>query len=137
MPNTENEAFLREQQQAVERMMEMSRRSVRSNPHPMPPTPSFVRLPESENQNLTRNSAPTQTPAPDTKQNQTSRHQHPFGANQPQRGNGNGSRSLLSGLLPKQFSFDGDTALILGLILLLSQENTDRMLLYALVYILL
>ena len=126
MPNTENEAFLREQQQAVERMREMSRRSVPSNPHPMPPTPSFVRLPENESRNPSRDSAPAPTPMQEKAVTQP-----------PHRGNNNGSRSLFSGLLPKQFSFDSDTALIIGLILLLSQENTDRMLLYALVYIML
>lgn len=126
MQSNENEAFLREQQQAVERMREMSRRSIQPNPHTMPPTPSFVRLPESDARKPSHGSAPVPTPTQEKK-----------AVPPPHRVNSNSSHSLFSGLLPKQFSFDSDTALIIGLILLLSQENTDRMLLYALVYILL
>lgn len=126
MQGNENEAFLREQQQAVERMREMSRRSIKSNPHPMPPTPSFVRLPEEDSPKVTYNAT-----APQITEHEKKPLQKRHGQSRKD------TDSFLSGLLPKKFSFDGDTALIIGLILLLSQENTDRMLLYALVYILL
>lgn len=130
MSGKENEAFLLEQQQAVERMREMSRRSLQQNPHHMPPTPSFVRLPENQTQatHPQSTSKPARSESTPHKRQQMSAPVH-----SPQ----SRPQSFLSGLLPNKFSIDSDTALILGLILLLSQENTDRMLLYALVYILL
>lgn len=42
--------FMRRQQDAVERMREMSRQAVESSAQPMPPTPPFVRLQSRGNQ---------------------------------------------------------------------------------------
>lgn len=122
MPEMNNEAFLFEQQQAVERMREMSRRALTPNPHEMPPVPNFVRMPE----NTVEKETPTHSEPVQTKPQKRA---SPSKPHKPQ--------SFLSGILPKRFPIDSDTALILGLILILSSENTDKLLLYALVYILL
>ena len=48
---TQKENFMYEQQKAVERMMEMNRRSKPDgNSHNMPPAPSFVKLNENASQ---------------------------------------------------------------------------------------
>lgn len=121
--------FLKQQQAAVERMREMNSRSAfaQSAQHKMPPVPSFVKVTESRNNlgsisqpppndgNFSRNTA---TPA----QNSNIRKSNQSGFNIPFLGN------LLS---------DADSALIIGLLLILMSENADKKLLFALVYILL
>lgn len=123
--NTDKNMFLAEQQKAVERMMEMSRRSGGSVSHRMPPTPSFVKMPEDD----LREDPPTK----DTEQpreNQTK---------QTPKCNKNGNIPFLGNLqIPFLSSLKGDKdmTLILGLILILMSESSDRLLLLALLYIL-
>ncbi len=60
-------------------------------------------------------------------------------APQPHIKNTSNKNSFLSGLnIPflDNLSSDGDTALILGLLLILISENTDKTLLFALIYVL-
>ncbi len=125
---TESE-FLRQSQSAIERMREMNSRSQIANnsPHKMPPAPSFVKINENRNtQNQhSRHTAPIndtqkpQNPSPPPKATQTQR-------------TGNGLNiPFLDNILK-----DGDSTLILGLLLVLMSENSDKMLLFALMYIL-
>ena len=125
--------FMRQQQAAVERMREMNSRAqiTKDTTHKMPPVPSFVRLNEnSQNQNapkpkITMTSAKEQTKnqTPQTSTTQNKQNNSAFG----------GLRlPFLDSLLG-----DGDSTLILGLLLLLMSEKSDKLLLFALVYILL
>lgn len=86
-------AFIKQQQEAVERMREMNSRSTK------PPKPETKEKPKEQNNN-----------------------------------------SLLSGLnIPflDSLTKDGDSTLILGILLLLFSEKADKRLLFALIYILL
>jgi len=116
---TESE-FMREAQVAVERMREMNARSKinDTSPHKMPPSPSFVRV--------NNNNHPRHSPPP--KKEDTKTTPQPL---KPLQNSGFGI-PLLDNLLK-----DGDSALIIGLLLILMSENTDKILLFALVYILL
>ncbi len=122
MADRNNADFLREQQRAVERMREMSRRSVPQSPHKMPSAPPYI---ERRGPSQKQHSVPGPQSVPQNGQQSKD--------NKPQP---NRQQNLLSGLLPNKFSFDADTALLVGLILLLAQENSDKLLLYALIYIL-
>ena len=118
MPGNEN--FIMEQQKAVQRMMEMNRRSQRKDgQHNMPPAPSFVKLPENNF------SFKEQTPL-----SEESKRDIPRSA--PETPKNGLSLPFLDG-----FKIDRDTTLILGLLLILWSEKSDRYLLFALLYILL
>ena len=123
--NTDDNMFLAEQQKAVERMMEMSRRSGSLSHHRMPPAPSFVKRPEegiNENQ-----------PNKETKQPEKSQ------TSQPQKERKSGGVPFLGNMqIPFLSSLKGDKdmTLVLGLILILMSESSDRLLLLALLYIL-
>lgn len=112
---TENENFMLRQQQAVEKMMEMNRRSIEGNSYNMPPSPHFVKLPKKEAQNTQQN---TKVPKDEKKTE---------GSN------------MLGVSLPflEKFKTDRDATLIIGLLLILYSEKSDRFLLLALLYILL
>ena len=88
----------------------------------MPPAPPFVKLPERTQNNDTVKSAPKNTePLPQNK------HQS------------DGISTFLSGMnLPflNNLKNDGDTGLVLGLLLILISEKSDRLLMLALLYIL-
>lgn len=125
--------FMRQQQAAVERMREMNSRAQinKDTTHKMPPVPSFVRLGETSqyqnpyNQKTNTPSAKEQTKNPTPKPSTPQTHQN---------------SSAFGGLkLPFLDSLlgDGDSTLILGLLLLLMSEKSDKLLLFALVYILL
>ena len=118
---TENE-FARQTQAAVERMREMNSRSKVSenSHHKMPPSPSFVKV----------NHNNTPTPKNTSKKQETNETNH-SNPPPPKKDNTGFNIPLLDNLLK-----DGDTALILGLLLVLMSENTDKMLLFALIYIL-
>jgi len=122
---TENE-FMRQTEAAVERMREMNARSKipQSNLHKMPPSPSFVKI-NSNNTQQKQNFAPK-------KAEETPRERHEI-PNPPQRQTQNSGFGipLLDSILK-----DGDSTLILGLLLVLMSENSDKMLLFALIYIL-
>ena len=131
MADISNEEFLREKQRAVERMREMNSKSkFDRSVHKMPPTPPFVRL----------NRTPAyQRPSEQRKQEsarENSRNQNP---DRQQDSNFIGSvlnsLGLNSGNM-NSLSSDPDLFLILGIILLLSSEKGDKMLMAALLYIL-
>ncbi len=126
--------FMRQQQAAVERMREMNARAKTGTDtnHKMPPVPPFVKVNDnsinrnqSNNNFLKNEDAPTKNTPPQT--NNTS-YQAP-------------KNNFLSGGLniPVLDSIlrDGDSTLIIGLLLLLMSEKSDKLLLFALVYILL
>ena len=113
--------FMRQSQAAVERMREMNQRSkiAENSHHKMPPVPSFVNVNKKDFE-------PPQNPPP----MKTVEPPKPNFQNQKQ--NSNLGIPLLDNLLK-----DGDSTLIIGLLLVLMSENTDKMLLFALIYILL
>ena len=119
---TESE-FLRQSQAAVERMREMNARSQTSDGsrHKMPPVPSFVKVNENRQNTQKESYAPDSSPPPDTSRQKNS-----------QDAGGGLNIPFLDNILK-----DGDSSLILGLLLVLMSENTDKMLLFALIYILL
>jgi hypothetical protein len=122
---TQNE-FARQQQAAVERMREMNARSQisQNQSHKMPPVPSFVKLNEnSNNQNLKsdqENVNKASIPQPQSKPKHN-----------PNK-NANMGIPFLESLLK-----DADSTLIIGLLLILMSENSDKIMLFALIYILL
>ncbi len=122
--------FMREQQAAVERMREMNSRAQinKDTSHKMPPVPSFVRL--NENSQHHNSNRKTNQPPPNEKNDKTPKNNH-----QPKQ-----TTSFSNGFnIPFLDSLlsDGDSTLILGLLLLLMSEKSDKLLLFALVYILL
>lgn len=124
---TESE-FLRQQQAAVERMREMNARSQIPNKntrHKMPPIPSFVSMPENSTQKTRSDTAPPVFEKANPQENKVQ-------LNQPFAKNTGLNIPFLDNILK-----DGDSTLILGLLLILMSENTDKTLLFALVYILL
>ena len=124
---TESE-LMRETQAAVERMREMNARSkINDNiRHKMPPSPSFVKVNGNTiQQNF--NSKQQNTEVPQKEQREVPKHQ----MNSTSQSN-NLSIPFLDSILK-----DGDSTLIIGLLLILMSENTDKILLFALVYILL
>ena len=126
---TESE-FMRESQAAVERMREMNSRSKISenSRHKMPPSPSFVKV----NSNNTPNPQSHIPSNPQSQKNYTEQKEKPKPPTENQKSGGGFGIPVLDNLLK-----DGDSALIIGLLLILMSENTDKMLLFALVYILL
>ena len=126
--------FMRQQQAAVERMREMSRKAAETPEQPMPPVPPFVRL-----QNRQSGAQNQSAPAP-KRQGQPPRPQSapvteeataedlPF----PARKGGLSSLPFLDLL-----GSDSDLPLIIGLLLILFSEKADKKLLFALIYILL
>lgn len=113
---TEND-FFKQQQAAMERMREMNRRSQMKEepPHTMPPVPPFVKINEKDNFSKSENTLVDFLPKPSKKATERG-----FGID------------FLDNLLK-----DGDSALILGLLLILMSDNCDKILLFALIYILL
>ncbi|MBE6727261.1 MAG: hypothetical protein E7562_01285 [Ruminococcaceae bacterium] len=129
MAQTDNSDFLLEQQRAVERMMEMHGRAAHSPNHQMPPTPSFVRMPSSQqNQSF---------------QNQTNHHSEdaltdtliptPKPRVDEVGSSNEGLKPVFSFL--ERLRTEKDLPLILGLLLILWSEKADRYLMMALLYI--
>ena len=118
---TENE-FARQQQAAVERMREMNARSQinQNTEHKMPPVPSFVRI--NETHSAKSNNSPEKTAMPQQKSR----------PNQTYKPTINNGIPFLDSILK-----DADSTLIIGLLLILMSENSDKMMLFALIYILL
>lgn len=113
----ENDFMLR-RQEAVERMKEMSSRAAKTpQSSSMPPVPSFVRL-----QGNRRQESPTPPHTPKTEE----RKQKESPAQ-----NGGFNIPFLDA-----FSKDKDLSLIIGLMLILMSEKSDKKLLFALAYIL-
>lgn len=110
--------FERMQRQATERMREMQRRARPpvNPPHTMPPTPSFVQIP---------NQHTSEEPQRDTTVHHGPVHRSRTGFD------------LFRLINFKNLELDSDRVLILGLALLLSSEETDELLMLALLYIML
>lgn len=128
--------FAAEQARAVERMREMSRRAqMPEHPHPMPPAPSFVKLVGNEAEtpkaaDAPKKAAPPQNPHRNEKQNRPA---PPVGEN-----------DLFSDLFGKtnptlfgRLINDRDSWLLAGLLFILWNDQADRRLMLALLYILL
>ncbi len=123
--------FMRRQQDAVERMREMSRQAVESSAQPMPPTPPFVRLQSRGNQAQSQGSSASRQEAVQARP-QTSPAPNEENPLPPARKGGLSSLPFLDML-----NIDGDLPLIIGLLLILFSEKADKKLLFALIYILL
>jgi len=121
--------FMRRQQDAVERMREMSRQAVESSAQPMPPMPPFVRLQNRENQAQSQGSAASQQSV------QTGSQASPASNENYLPHTRKGGLSSLPFL--DMLNIDGDLPLIIGLLLILFSEKADKKLLFALIYILL
>lgn len=125
--------FLQEQQRAIERMREMSRRSTADTAHTMPPAPAFVKVngknPISDNM---QENAYSSNDKPSEKQN-------PDISAQPQKPSQKHAQNASFPLFDLPFldklQSEPDTALLLGLLLLLWSEKADKRLLLALLYI--
>lgn len=114
----DNNSFLLQQQQAIKRMQEMQGRAQKSNPHKMPPAPPFIKTEQASSVASSENAPHTDAPQ-----------------NQP-----DGLQSILSTLnipILNSLKSDSDISLILGVLLILLAEKSDRLLLIALLYILL
>ena len=122
--------FMRRQQDAVERMREMSRQAVESSAQPMPPTPPFVRLQSRGNQAQSQGSSASRQEAVQARP-QTS----PASNEDPLPHTRKGGLSSLPFL--DMLNIDGDLPLIIGLLLILFSEKADKKLLFAQIYILL
>ena len=123
--------FLNAQIAAVERMKEMNSRSHFQNQksHPMPPVPSFVNIPDNKTKRSDTSFGKSDIPKPPNQN--TAPHNIPHkNRNQPQSDFGIGMPFF------DKFLKDSDSALIIGLLLLLMSENADKKLLFALIYIL-
>ncbi|MBQ1989284.1 MAG: hypothetical protein II234_05225 [Clostridia bacterium] len=120
--------FLNAQLAAVERMKEMNSRSHFQNQksHPMPPVPSFVNIPDKKIKRSDTSFSQSAIPKPPNQN--TAPHKN---RNQPQ------NDSTIGMPFFDKLLKDSDSALIIGLLLLLMSENADKKLLFALVYILL
>ncbi len=121
--------FMRRQQDAVERMREMSRKAAESPAQPMPPMPPFVRLQNRENQPQSQGSVASQQSV------QTGPQASPASNEDSLPHTRKGGLSSLP-FLDMQ-NIDGDLPLIIGLLLILFSEKADKKLLFALIYILL
>ncbi len=126
--------FMRQQQAAVERMREMSRKAAETPEQPMPPVPPFVRLQNRQSgaQNQSAPAPKRQDPPPRTQSapvtEEANAENFPF----PARKGGLSSLPFLDML-----GSDSDLPLIIGLLLILFSEKADKKLLFALIYILL
>ncbi len=115
--------FIMEQQRALERMLEMSKKSKlpQNAPHSMPPAPEFVKI-SGEKKSDAKETAP-----PKAKKRSDEVHRTDKGFD-------------LSGILSSlgiSGDIGGDTSLILILLLVLWSDKSDKLLLLALAYILL
>ena len=129
--------FLRQQQAAVERMREMNARAQinKDTSHKMPPVPSFVRLTENNNpqRQHTSSNQNNANEAIKNKRNQNT----PTHTAQPKSSQNKSFGNSLNIPFLDSILKDSDSTLIIGLLLILMSESSDRMLLFALIYILL
>ena len=126
MAEQTNTDFLREQQRAVARMIEMRDRAA-SGPsnHKMPPAPSFIRMPNQPRQIRTDNIEPPK------EAERITEHIH----NVPEVQNTGKSTFGFDASILERLKTEKDLPLILGLLLILWSENADRYLMLALLYI--
>lgn len=117
-----NEDFMLEQQRAVERMKEMSAQSkFEQASHKMPPVPPFVKVNRPGGYKMPEKQISEPTEKSREKESSPDFLSSPLG----------GIGNILN------LKNDPDILLLLGIILLLSSENGDKLLLGALAYILL
>ena len=129
--------FLLEQEQALERMREMSARATKSV-EGMPPVPPFVRVP-GEGNRTRRQNGQSHASNPSSPSHRQTPHHAAAEKRPPAQQNHNNMGGMPGGLnLPflDAFKTEPDLSLIVGLMLLLLSENADKKLLLALVYIL-
>lgn len=112
--------FMRQQQAAVERMREMNARAGRNFSKTQNTAPAKP-ITKAAEHSQRHSSAVNNTPPPENGLNSDKQVKRADGLNIP---------------FLNMLSSDGDTALIIGLILILMSEKTDKILLFALVYIL-
>ncbi len=129
MAQTDNSEFLREQQRAVERMMEMHGRAAHSSNHQMPPAPSFVRMPSSVRGRDAHN-----PPNPQKEDAENDALIPKSNSHIDKEKNKSGFKLDFSFL--DRIRTEKDLPLILGLLLILWSEKADRYLMTALLYIL-
>ena len=125
--------FLRDSRAAVERMREMNSRSKFQDggSRRMPPVPPFVKIP---NGNANEKYSGREEVANDRE------HRSEPEQNTPPKtdgAHGSGGSPLLGLPFLNSLGKDSDVTLILGLLLILFSEKADKLLLFALVYILL
>jgi hypothetical protein len=113
------------QRDAEQRIREMQRRADKAvSGSDMPPVPNFIKIGQTERQ---------RHPEPEhQKRAEPQRVEH-----LPQKQNSNKGFNFLKMLNFKGLKFDKDIALIVVMLLLLSSEETDEMLIFALIYIML
>lgn len=125
--------FLRDSRAAVERMREMNSRSKFQDggTRRMPPVPPFVKIPNS-NPNESHSGR-------GNKENGQDRRTEPVQDTPPKTdgSHGSGGSPMLGLPFLNSLGKDSDATLILGLLLILFSEKADKLLLFALVYILL
>lgn len=137
----EKNDFMLKQQQAIERMREMSKTVKKDVPHTMPPAPAFVSLNGNGEKNSVHKNA-------EYAENAGYAHNHAetqskdkksdfYDKNTDIREN-NGTTSFLGIDLPilDRIKSEPDMTLVLGILLILWSEKADKKLLLALLYIL-
>ncbi len=128
MPEQDKD-FLLKQQAALERMREMNRRAnIKSGSRNMPPSPAFLKVGEVAKSNDT----PTSPQSEEKNSKKEERGAIKGFIDNLLSGNG----SDLGKPIFDKIGADPDMLLILGLLLILHSEKSDRMLLLALLYIL-
>ena len=138
----ENNEFIRQSKEAVEKMREMNSRAVgNSRGQNMPPVPPFVRLQSNSQggaagnpQRQRQNTAARQQPCRPPQEPAVTAEKKPE-----IKKDSNQSSGILSGLnIPflDMLAGDADVSLIIGLLLILMSEKADKKLLFALIYIL-
>lgn len=139
----DNNEFMRQSKEAVEKMREMNARAVPSpSGQNMPPVPPFVRL-QGNRQNTTAHSQQRQRQNSAAHQQQRRPPQESAVTAEKKseiKKESNQSPGILSGLnIPflDMLAGDADVSLIIGLMLILMSEKADKKLLFALIYILL
>lgn len=121
--------LMEKEQEAIRQMREMNRRSqMNSSGGKMPPSPDFVRL--RNNNNSTANKPPVIEE--EIRKKQINNENTPQNSGEKAAGFNGFGLPFLDSILK-----DKDSTLIIGLLLLLMSEKSDKILLFALVYILL
>ena len=121
-----NREFLRKQEEALERMRQMHQSAQRGS-QTMPPSPAFLKVGEG--------SKPYDTPKPPISEEKTCENNRGGGLKGLAEGILSGGGDFLDSFLDK-IGTDPDILLIIGLILILGAEKSDKLLLLALLYIL-
>lgn len=111
-------------QRAIQRMKEMNDRAINSSPHKMPPAPSFVKVNRKESENYQNKDYIKDSTSP--------KKESVFDGILNNIASGNFSNIPIL----NRIKSDPDTLLILGMILILSSDSNDKLLLIAMLYIL-